>query len=80
MSNPGSGLAIERADVTPAFCFGLEYLHEVTDAPDPVPSEGLDIAEPGAAEAGIGDDNGAAVPGYHLMELVKEAAMGTGLL
>lgn len=78
MAYLGCGLAIERTDVAPALCFRLEDLDGVTDATDPVPTEGFDIAKPGTAKAGISNDNRMTLRGHHLMKTAEELAMGAG--
>ena len=60
MTDLRGGVGIERMGIAPAAGFGLEVLDAVTDAADPIPAQGLYISEPRAAEAGIGDHDGAA--------------------
>jgi len=80
MSHLRRGLAVERADVVPALGFRVQVLDAVTNTPDPIPTERFDVSEPGTAEAGIGDDDRNAVGRHHLMESVKEATMGVGVV
>jgi len=48
VANSRCRLAIERADVAPGLCFGLQVLDAVTNAPNPISPKSFDVSEPGA--------------------------------
>lgn len=75
MANPGCSLGVEGMHVAPAAGFWFEILDGIADAPDPVPAQGFDGAEPGATEAGIGNDDGMNVRGHDGVQMSEELPM-----
>lgn len=58
VAHPRGGLSVKRVDIAPASRFWAQVPDAVTNPPNPVPTERLDITKPRAAESRIGGHDG----------------------